>query len=199
MVLGGTDMSHLVTRIAFVVLAAFAVDSAVAGAVVDQFKGGVFGLGWSASAAAIEAKYPGGRWEQDEQGHRRYCARSQQTVLKLPAPHRTRELCFLIGTDGTLASATARFEPTLPSLLAVVNRSRTLFGDFDSIKRDEGAVRSRYTYMMWTRDRPYLVQVGSTNDADGRPNDVSFTVADDATLHTGGADAVSHRPVAQNH
>jgi hypothetical protein len=199
MVLGGSDMSHFVTRIAFVALAAFAVGSAVAGAVVDQFKGGVFGLGWSASAAAIEAKYPGGRWDQDEQGHRRYCARSQQAVLKLPAPHRTRELCFLIGADGTLASATARFEPTLPSLLAVVNRSRTLFGDFDSIKRDEGAVQSRYTYMLWTRDRPFLVQVGSTNDADGRPNDVSFSVADDATLHTGGADAVSHRPVAQNH
>lgn len=191
-------MNRFVIRIGLAALAALGVDSAVAGAVVDQFKGGAFGLGWSANAAAIEAKYPGGRWDQDAQGRRRYCARSQQTVLKLPAPHRTRELCFLIGADGTLASATARFEPTLPSLLAVVNRSRTLFGDFDSIKRDEGAVQSRYTYMLWTRDRPYLVQVGSTNDPDGRPNEVSFTVADDATLHTSGAGAVSHRPVVQN-
>ena len=120
-------------------------------------------------------------------------------MLKLPPQHKTRELCFLIGSDGTLASATARFEPTLPSLLAIVNRSRTIFGDFDSIKRDEGAVQSRYTYMMWTRDRPYLVQVGSANDADGRPNEVSFTVADDASLHAVGAGAVSNRPVAQNH
>lgn len=191
-------MSRFSTWLPFAALAALAADGAVAGAVLDQFKSGAFGLGWNSGGAAIEAKYPGGRWDQDERGRRRYCARSQQTVLKLPAPHRTRELCFLIGADGTLASATARFEPTLPSLLAVVNRSRTLFGDFDSIKRDEGAVQSRYTYMLWTRDRPYLVQVGSTNDADGRPNEVSFTVADDATLHTGGADAVSHRPVAQN-
>ena len=191
-------MSRLDTRAALAALALLAMESAVAGAVVEQFRGGVFGLAWSADRASIEAKYPGGKWDQDAQGRQRYCAKSQQSLLKLPAQHKTRELCFLIGGDGTLASATARFEPTLPSLLAVVNRSRTVFGDFDSIKRDEAAVQSRYTYMMWTRDRPYVVQVGSTNDADGRPNEVTFTVADDATLHTGGADAVSHRPVAQN-
>ena len=191
-------MSRLKPHAALAALALLAVDNAVAGAVIEQFRGGVFGLPWSAGRASIEAKYPGGNWDQDEHGRQRYCAKSQQSLLKLPAQHRTRELCFLIGGDDTLASATARFEPTLPSLLAIVNRSRTIFGDFDSIKRDEAAVQSRYTYMMWTRDRPYLVQVGSTNDADGRPNEVTFTVADDATLHTGGAGAVSHRPVAQN-
>lgn len=191
-------MNRLGVRIALAAVAALTVDSAVAGAVVDQFKSGAFGLGWNAGGAAIEAKYPGGRWDQDEQGRKRYCARTQQSLLKLPAQHRTREVCFLVGADGTLASATARFEPSLPSLLAIVNRSRTVFGDFDSIKRDEGSVQSRFTYMLWTRDRPYLVQVGSTNDADGRPSEVTFTVADDASLHTGGADAVSHRPVAQN-
>jgi hypothetical protein len=192
-------MSRLTVRIALTAVAALLADAAVAGAVVDQFRGGVFGLPWNAGSAAIEAKYPGGRWDKDDLGRKRYCAASRQSLLKLPAQHKTRELCFLIGTDGTLASATARFEPTLPSLLAVVNRTRTMFGDFDSIKRDEGSIQSRYTYMLWTRDRPYLVQVGSTNDADGRPNEVSFTVADDASLHTGGADSVSHRPVAQNH
>jgi hypothetical protein len=191
-------MSGLETRIALALLASLAVESAGAGAVVDQFRGGAFGVPWNAREAAIEARYPGGRWDQDEQNHRRYCVASQQTILKLPAQHKTRELCFLIGADGTLASATARLAPTLPALLAVVNRSRTLFGDFDAIKRDEGAVQSRYTYMLWTRERPYLVQVGSTNDVDGRPNEVSFTVADEAALHTGGADSVSHRPVAQN-
>lgn len=185
-------------RFALAALAALAGGHATAGAVVDQFRGGAFGLAWNAGRGAIEAKYPGGRWDQDEQGRQRYCAKSQQSLLKLPPQYKTRELCFLLGSDGTLASATARFEPTLPSLLAVVNRSRTIFGDFDSIKRDEGSVQSRYTYMMWTRDRPYLVQVGSTNDADGRPNEVTFTVADDASLHAVGADAVSHRPVAQN-
>jgi hypothetical protein len=184
-------------RYALVALAALAAESANAGAVVDQFRGGAFGLAWNAGRSAIEAKYPGGRWDKDENGRQRYCARTQQTLLRLPAQHKTRELCFLLGSDDTLASVTARFEPTLPSLLAVVNRSRTIFGDFDSIKRDEGSIQSRYTYMLWTRDRPYLVQVGSTNDADGRPSEVTFTVADDSTLHASGADAVSHRPVAQ--
>ena len=184
---------------ALAALAALAGGNATAGAVVDQFRSGAFGLAWNAGRGAIEAKYPGGRWDQDDQGRQRYCAKSQQSLLKLPPQYKTRELCFLLGSDGTLASATARFEATLPSLLAVVNRSRTVFGDFDSIKRDEGSIQSRYTYMMWTRERPYLVQVGSTNDANGRPNEVTFTVADDASLHTAGADAVSHRPVAQNH
>jgi hypothetical protein len=192
-------MSRLTIRIALTALSALMADTSLAGAVVDQFRGGAFGLPWNAGSAAVEAKYPGGRWDNGETGHKRYCAASRQSLLKLPAQYKTRELCFLIGPDGTLASATARFEPTLPSLLAVVNRSRTMFGDFDSIKRDEGSVQSRYTYMLWTRDRPYLVQVGSSNDADGRPSEVSFTVADDASLHTGGADAVSHRPVAQSH
>ncbi len=196
-------MSRLDTRIALAALAALlamlTVESAVAGAVVDQFRGGIFGLPWNAGRPAIEAKYPGGRWDQDDQGRPRYCAKTQQSLLKLPAQHKTREICFLVGADATLASVTARFDPTLPSLLAVVNRSRTMFGDFDSIKRDEGSVQSQYTFMMWTRDRPYLVQVGSTNDVDGRPNEVTFTVADDAAIYTGGADSVSNRPVAQNH
>ena len=192
-------MSRLGTRFALAALAMLTVESAVAGAVVDQFRGGIFGLPWNAGRPAIEAKYPGGRWDQDDQGRPRYCAKTQQSLLKLPAQHKTREICFLVGADATLASVTARFEPTLPSLLAVVNRSRTMFGDFDSIKRDEGSVQSRYTFMMWTRDRPYLVQVGSTNDVDGRPNEVTFTVADDAAMYTGGADSVSNRPVAQNH
>jgi hypothetical protein len=192
-------MSRLTIRIALAALSALMADTSLAGAVLDQFRSGAFDLPWNAGSAAVEAKYPGGRWDTDESGRKRYCAASRQSLLKLPAQYKTRELCFLIGPDGTLASATARFEPTLPSLLAVVNRSRTMFGDFDSIKRDEGSVQSRYTYMLWTRDRPYLVQVGSSNDADGRPSEVSFTVADDASLHTGGADAVSHRPVAQSH
>jgi hypothetical protein len=195
-------MSRLDTRFALAALAMLAmltVESALAGAVVDQFRGGIFGLPWNAGRPAIEAKYPGGRWDQDDQGRPRYCAKTQQSLLKLPAQHKTREICFLVGADATLASVTARFDPTLPSLLAVVNRSRTMFGAFDSIKRDEGSVQSRYTFMMWTRDRPYLVQVGSTNDVNGRPNEVTFTVADDAAIHTGGADSVSHRPVAQNH
>jgi hypothetical protein len=191
-------MNRLSTSTALIAMALLA-GTAGAGAVGDQFRSGAFGLPWNASSAAIETKYPRGRWDQDANGRKRYCAASQQSLLKLPAQHKTRELCFLLGSDGTLASATARLDPSLPSLLAVVNRSRTMFGDFDSIRRDEGSIQSRYTYMLWTRDRPYLVQVGSSNDADGRPNEVSFTVADEAALHTGGADSVSHRPVVQNH
>jgi hypothetical protein len=170
------------------------VGAAHAGAVSDQFRSGAFGLPWNASKTAIQAKYPSGKWDKDEAGVDRYCAPSRQPLLGLPAQHQTRELCFLVGGDGTMASATARMDATLPSLLAVVNRSRTRFGDFDAVKRDEGAVQSRFTYMMWTRDAPIVVVVGSTNDAEGRPNMVAFTVADEASLFTAGAEKVSNRP-----
>ena len=170
------------------------VGAAHAGAVADQFRTGAFGLPWNASKSAIQAKYPGGQWDKDAAGTDRYCAPSRQSLLGLPAQHQTRELCFLIGGDGTMASATARLDATLPSLLAVVNRSRTRFGDFDAVKRDEGAIQSRFTYMTWTKDAPIVVVVGSENDADGRPSLVAFTVADEATLFTSGAEKVSNRP-----
>jgi hypothetical protein len=178
--------------------AAFSVFGAVgavqAGAVLDQFRSGAFGLPWNASTTAVEAKYPGGKWDQDDAGLDRYCAASRQPLLGLPAPHQTRELCFVMGRDRTMASATAHMDPTLPSLLAVVNRSRTRFGDFDAVKRDEGSIQSRFTYMLWTRDAPIVVIVGSANDADGRPEMVAFTVADEPLLFTTGAEEVSNRP-----
>jgi len=169
---------------------------AAAGAVADQYRAGAFGLQWNAGKSAIQAKYPGGTWDKDEAGIERYCAPSRQALLGLPAQHQTRELCFLIGSDGTMASATARMDPTLPALLAVVNRSRTRFGDFDAMKRDREAIQSRYSYMMWTKDSPIIVMVGSQNDADGRPSQVAFTVADEAALFTAGAERVSNRPTA---
>ena len=176
------------------VSAFFVVAVAQAGPVADQFKGGAFGLPWNASKSAIQTKYPGGQWDKDEAGIDRYCAASRQALLGLPPQHQTKELCFLIGGDGTMASATARMDASLPSLLAVVNRSRTRFGDFDAVKRDEGAIQSRFTYMMWTKDTPIVVVVGSSNDTDGRPNMVAFTVADEAALFTAGAEKVSNRP-----
>jgi hypothetical protein len=166
--------------------------------VSEQFRGGAFGLPWNANKNAIQAKYPGGKWDKDQAGTERYCAPSRQPLLGLPAPHQTKELCFLIGGDGTMASATARMEPTLPALLAVVNRSRTRFGDFDAMKRDREAIQSRYSYMMWTKDSPLIVMVGSENDTDGRPNLVAFTVADEAALYTAGAEKVSNRPAGAN-
>jgi hypothetical protein len=174
-----------------------AAGTANAGAVSTQFRSGAFGLPWNAGKGAIEAKYPGGKWDADDQGRARYCAASRQTLLKLPAPHQTRELCFLIGTDGTLASAAATMDPSLPTLLAVVNRSRTTFGDFDAVVRDDNAIQSRSNAMLWTKDAPYVVMVKSANDADGRPVLVSFTVADEANLHTAGAAKVDNRPAAQ--
>src|SRR5512135_2190965 len=161
--------------------------SAYAGPVADQYRGGAFGLPWNASKSAIEAKYPGGKWDKDEAGLDRYCAPSRQVLLGLPAQHQTRELCFRIGADSTMAAATARMDATLPALLAVVNRSRTRFGDFDAVKRDDQAIQSRYTYMLWTKDSPIVVVVGSANDANGAPNLVTFTVADEAALFTAGA------------
>lgn len=175
-------------------LALWGAGSAVAGPVGDKFRAGAFGLPWNAGKAAIEARYPGGTWDADDKGRPRYCANSQQQLLSLPAQHRTQSLCFLIGSDGTLASVTARMDASLPTLLAVVNRSRTMFGDFDSVRRDENAIQSRSTAMLWTREAPYVVQVASANDADGSPLEVSFTVADEQALYTEGADKVSHRP-----
>ena len=193
---GHNKAFSLVTGLAFFVLASpfVAAGTASAGSVADQFRGGAFGLPWNASKSAIQAKYPGGKWDKDEAGIDRYCAPSRQSLLALPPQHQTRELCFLIGGDGTMASATARMDPTLPALLAIVNRSRTRFGDFDAVKRDEGSIQSRFTYMMWTKDAPIVVVVGSSNDPDGRPEMVAFTVADEASLYTSGADKVSNRP-----
>ena len=172
-------------------------DLANAGAVIAQFRGGAFGLPWNAGKTAIEAKYPGGKWDEDEKGHPRYCVASRQSLLKLPPPHQTQELCFLIGSDKTLASATAKLPASLPSLLAVVNRCRTTFGDFDSVVRDEQAIQSRSNAMLWTSDAPYVVQIESQNDADGSPILVSFTVADEANLYTEGAKKVSNRPAGK--
>ena len=175
-------------------LSLLAVGTAGAGAVTDQFRGGAFGVPWSAGKAAVEAQNPGGTWDTDEAGRARYCAASRQPLLKLPAQHQTRELCFIIGSDGTLGSATARMDASLPALLAVANRSRTTFGDFDAVRRDESSIQSKFTYMIWSKDAPIVVVVGSTNDTDGRPNSVLFTVADEAALFTAGAEKVSHRP-----
>ena len=178
-------------------MAALTAGAALAGAVGDQFRSGAFGLPWSAGKSAIEAKYPGGKWDADSDGRARYCAVSRQTLLKLPSPHQTRELCFIIGSDGTLGSATARMDASLPALLAVVNRSRTTFGDFDAVRRDENAIQSRSTAMLWTKDSPYVVQVASANDPDGRPVEVTFTVADEQNMYTKGAAAVDNRPAAK--
>jgi len=165
-----------------------------AGAVNEQFGSGVFGLPWNAVKSTIQAKYPGGKWDTDDKGHERYCVASKQSLLKLPAPHQSTELCFLIGKDSTLASATAVMNPTLTTLLAVVNRCRTTFGDFDSIVRDNQAIQSRYNAQLWTKDSPYVVMVRSENDADGAPTRVTFTVADEANLHTEGSKTVDNRP-----
>ena len=179
---------------AVLALSSFVAATACAGGVAEQFHSGAFGVPWNANKTEIQAKYPGGKWDKDEKGLDRYCASSRQTLLNLPAPNQMRELCFRIGTDGTMASATANMDATLPALLAVVNRSRTMFGDFDAVRRDEGAIQSRFTYMLWTRDAPIVAVVGSSNDADGRPNMVAFTVSDEASLFTVGAAMVSNRP-----
>lgn len=171
--------------------------TAAAGPVRDQFGAGAFGLPWSAGKSAIEAKYPGGAWTKDDKGRDQYCASSRQTLLKLPAQHQTKELCFLMGNDGTLGSATAKLDPTLPTLLAIVNRSRTMFGDFDMRRREEGTIISKWSAQLWTRDAPYVVQVWSENDDDGRPAQVTFTVADEAHLYMEGAARVANRPPGQ--
>ena len=141
----------------------------------DLYRGGAFGLPWNAGKGAIEAKYPGGKWDEDDKGHARYCVASKQTLLKLPPPHQTKELCMLIGTDNTLASVTAVMEPSLQSLLAVVNRCRTTFGDFDAVVRDEAAIQSRSNGMLWTGDAPYVVRIESQNNEVGSPTRVTFT------------------------
>jgi hypothetical protein len=170
---------------------------AQAGDVSAQFGAGAFGLPWNATKATIEAKYPGGKWDQDEKGHPRYCVASKQTLLKLPPPNLTQELCFLIGKDNTLASATAVMPPSLASLLAVGGRCRTVFGDFDAILRDDQAIQSRFSAQLWTKDAPFVVMVRSDNDADGAPTRVTFTVADESNMYTEGSKKVDNRPGAK--
>ncbi len=187
-----TSLSAICTGAVTILLAGMA----SAGSVGDQYRTGAFGLQWNSGKSAIQAKYPGGTWDKDDKDRDRYCAPSRQSLLKLPPQHQTRELCFLIGSDGTMASVTARMDASLPSLLAVVNRSRTVFGDFDAVRRDEAAIQSRSTAMLWTRDKPYVVQVSSSNDADGSPKEVNFTVADEAALYAEGLAQVSNKPKA---
>lgn len=172
--------------------ALLAAGQASAGAVSSVYHSGAYGLPWSADRTAIQAKYPGGKWDEDEAGHARYCVASRQNLLKLPAQYESKQLCFLIGKDGTLASATAVMDASLPALLAIVNRCRTTFGDYDAMVRDHDAIQSRYSGMLWTRDAPYLVRVYSENDTDGRPVAVSYTVADQANLYMDGAAKVSN-------
>jgi len=179
------------------VLATLLAGVATAGPVGDLYRSGAFGLPWNAGKSAIQAKYPGGTWTTDEKGRDQYCAASKQVLLKLPAQHQTKEMCFLMGSDGTLAAVTAHMNASLPSLLAVVNRSRTMFGDFDSVRRDEAAIQSKSTAMLWTKDKPFVVQVASSNDADGSPQVVTFTVADEAALYAEGLAQVSNKPKAK--
>ena len=167
---------------------------ASAGPVRDLYSNGAFGLPWNAGKADIQSRFPGGNWAEDDKGRPKYCAPSRQTLLKLPAQFQSKEMCFLIGTDGTLASATATLEPSLQSLLAIVNRCRTTLGDFDAVVRDQQAIQSRSTAMLWTRDAPYVVRIESQNDTDGRPLVVTYTVADEANLYTAGASKVSTVP-----
>jgi hypothetical protein len=185
--------SRFVSLLAGVSLFA-AAGAASAGAVADQFRGGAFGLPWSADKNAIQAKYPGGIWDKHDSGADRYCAPSRQPLLKLPAQHQTRELCFIMGGDKTMGAATAKLDASLPSLLAVVNRSRTMFGDFDAVKRDDNAIQSKYTYMLWLKDAPIIAVVSSANGDDGKPNLVAFSVADEASLFAKDADTVSNKP-----
>lgn len=168
-----------------------------AGAVADQFGAGAFGVPWNATKGTIEAKYPGGKWDQDDKGHPRYCVASKQTLLKLNPPNLTQEICFLVGKDNTLASATAVMPASLASLLAVGGRCRTIFGDFDAMVRDEGAIQSRFSGQLWTKDAPYVVMVRSENDSDGAPVRVTFTVADESNLYTEGSKKVDNRPGAK--
>ncbi len=178
-------------------IALLAAGAAEAGAVTAQFGAGAFGLPWNAGKSAIQAKYPGGTWDTDDKGHERYCAQSTQTLLKLPAPHQTKELCFLIGQDNTLAAATAVMNASLPTLLAVGGRCRTIFGDFDAMVRDDQALQSRFNAQLWTKDAPYVVVVRSENDSDGAPVRVTFTVADESNLFTEGSKKVDNRPAGK--
>jgi hypothetical protein len=79
----------------------------------------------------------------------------------------------------------------------VGGRCRTIFGDFDSIVRDDQAIQSRFSAQLWTQDAPYAVMVRSENDADGAPVRVTFTVADEGNLYTEGSKKVNNRPAGK--
>jgi hypothetical protein len=149
--------------------------AAHAGAVSEHFSKGIFGVSWGDSRSALTGKYPAGTWKENT-----YCVDSKQTLMKLAAAYQTKKVCFSIGNDQTVDEIFAHFSPTLPSLLAVVNRSRTMFGDFDSIQRDD-AIQSRNTVMLWSKDRPLQLRISSKNDSDGRPESIVLSVHENAS------------------
>ncbi len=101
-----------------------------------------------------------------------------------------------MGSDGTLGSGHGTASnASLPSLLAVVNRSRTMFGDFDAVQRDDSADPvDAPRPCCGLKDSPIIAVVSSANDDDGKPNVVAFTVADEASLFAKDADKVSNKP-----
>jgi hypothetical protein len=70
-----------------------------------------------------------------------------------------------------------------------------MFGDFDAVKRDDNAIQSKFTYMLWLKDAPIIAVVSSSNGPDGKPDMVAFSVADEASLFAKDADKVSNKPV----
>ncbi|HVN42551.1 MAG TPA: hypothetical protein VMT50_07175 [Steroidobacteraceae bacterium] len=186
-------IKHTVIALSTAFIALVAGPAASAGGVSEQFGGGAFGVPWNAPRGAVESHYPGGKWLKDEKGRDNYCVVSTQTLLHLPPPHQTRELCFLLNASSQVSGVMARMDASLPTLLAVVNRSRTTFGDFDAVRRDEGEIISHSTKMLWTRDAPYVVQVASRNDDNGSPVEVSFTVSEESSFAAGAA-KVSNAP-----
>jgi hypothetical protein len=50
--------------------------------------------------------------------------------------------------------------------------------------------------MLWLKDAPIIVVVSSSNGADGKPDKVVFSVADEASLFAKDADKVSNKPPA---
>lgn len=141
-----------------------------AGAVSEHFSKGVFGISWGDSRSTLTGKYPAGAWQENT-----YCVDSKQTLMKLAAAYQTQKVCFSVGEDQTVDGIFAHFSPTLPSLLAVVNRARTMFGDFDSIQRDD-AIQSKNTVMLWSKDRPLQLRISSKNDSDGRPESIVLSI-----------------------
>ena len=163
-----------------------AVESALAGAVVDQFRGGAFGVAWNAARCRCRGEVSGrslgpGRagspalLRSDPADAAQAAAAAQDARDLLPDGRRryARQCDRAACADAACAARGRQPQPDDCSAISTPSSAT------------RAAVQSRYTYMLWTRDRPYLVQVGSTNDVDGRPNEV--------TLHRRRRRRIAHR------
>ena len=112
-----------------------------AGPIADTFRTGVFGLAWGASAAEIEAKFPGGKWSANV-GIRSYAIKDGRTVLGIERD--ARPIRFVLSTIGTLTAVGVEFPPGMDGLSRVMAAAVNTFGPAEPMEGIPGATGARW-------------------------------------------------------